>query len=146
MKAPRILRALRRWRGETAETPEPFTMTEPGLPVRRPLPSADSTQAGPAYTIPEECRLHILAEWLGTAGGGARGLGADLADELRAGLPGVRDCDIARVLLALEPVLERIAGEQEDPLAALLVIRDSLLGAPVALAELDLALAERGLW
>lgn len=130
---------------EPAPRPEPRRDPEPErVPVRAPLPPADATEAGPAYTIPEECRLHVLAEWLGAASEGTRGFGADLADGLRAKLPGVRDSDIARVLLALEPALERIAGEQEDAETALLVIRDSLLGAPPVLAELDMALAERG--
>jgi hypothetical protein len=77
---------------------------------------------------------------------GFRVLAADLADNLRAGLPGVPDSHIARVLLRLEPALERIAADQEDPAAALTAIWDALLGAPVPLAALDLALAERGSW
>ena len=137
-------RLRRCWRGEAAETPGPGSAPEPEAPARVPLPAADATEAGPAYTVPEECRLHVLAEWLRAGSDGTQGLGRDLADALRKALPGVRDSDIAKALLALEPELERVARDQPDAEAAMQAIWDSLLGAPVVLAELDLALAERG--
>ena len=135
-----------RWRGMTAEAAGPIAEPDPGLPVRAPLPAADSTHAAPAYTIPEECRLRILAEWLGASSDGTRELGGSLAGALRKSLPDTGDRDIAKVLLALLPVLEALAAEQPDAEAALQVIWDSLLGGPPVLAELDLALAERGSW
>jgi hypothetical protein len=140
-------RLRRHLRPEAAQAPDPEPIPEATpepLPVREPLPLADSTEARAAYTIPEECRLHILAEWYATASDGTRELGADLADRLRTDLPDVRDSDVAKVLLALEGVLEQVEAEQPSAESALTVIRDALLGAPVRLAELDLALAERG--
>lgn len=139
-------RLLRLWRGEAAEAPAPELAPEPEPPARVPLPAADTTEAGPAYTIPEECRLRVLAEWAAMSGETTRFLGANLADDLRTALPGVRDSEIARMLLALEPLLEGLAAEQVSAEAALTVIRDSILAGTVALAELDLALAERGDW
>lgn len=142
-----VARLRRCWRPEAAQDREPeFTPEPEPLPVRQPLPAADATEAAPAYTIPEECRLHVLAERLrlGVDSDGFRRLGTGLADELRETLPGVPDSHIARVLLALEPVLERLAAEQDELEVVMTVFRDSLLGAPPVLAELDLALAERG--
>lgn len=141
-------RLRRYWRPVVAPEPVPEPEPEPELPVRTPLPAADATYAPPAYSIPEECRLHVLAERLrlGLDSDGFRRLGTGLADELREALPGVPDSHIARVLLALEPVLERLAAEQDELEVVMTVFRDSLLGAPPVLAELDLALAERGSW
>lgn len=142
-----VARLRRYWQPETVQAPEPeFTPEPEPLPVRQPLPAADATEAAPAYTIPEECRLHVLAEWLGVASETTQELGTDLADRLRQALPGVRDSEMARVLLVLGPALEGLAAEQEDAQSAVLVIRDSLDAATVRLAELDLALAERNPW
>jgi hypothetical protein len=141
-------RLLRLWRGEAAEAPESefAPEPEPEAPVRTPLPAADATEAGPAYTIPEECRLRVLAEWLRVASDGTQTLAEDLAGQLRSALPGMRDHEIAKVLLALEPVLEQVARDQHDAYAAMQAIWDSVLGGTAVLAEFDLALAERGDW
>jgi hypothetical protein len=58
----------------------------------------------------------------------------------------MRDCDIARVLLALEPLLCQMTEGEPDAGTVLRVVIDALLGAPPVLAELELALAERGTW
>jgi hypothetical protein len=58
----------------------------------------------------------------------------------------MRDHEIAKVLLALEPVLEQVARDQHDAYAAMQAIWDSVLGGTAVLAEFDLALAERGDW
>jgi hypothetical protein len=132
-------------RPEPRREPEPEPEPEP-FPVRAPLPAADATGAGPAYTIPEECRLRVLAEWLRVASDGTQTLAEDLAGQLRSALPGMRDHEIAKVLLALEPVLEQVARGQHDAYAAMQAIWDSVLGGTAVLAEFDLALAERGDW
>lgn len=110
----------------------------------RPAVTADGADDGPAFTLAEECQLRILDEWRSTAGPGARECGETLADSLRLALPGVADADIARVLLALDAEMRLTMADQDDPEAALMIIADGLMGAAPILAELELALADRG--
>lgn len=138
-----------RWQREAAEAPELGLMPEE-IPVpervRPPLPAADLAEAGPVFTVAEECRLHVLAEQYAAASPGARDAGDHLAGWLLAALPDMRGADIARVLLAVEPALEDAADCQGDERTALRVIADALQGAPVVVAGLELALAEECRW
>lgn len=110
--------------------------------VRPPLPAADLAEAGPVFTVAEECRLHVLAEQYATASDGARDAGDCLAGWLLAALPDMRGADIAKVLLAAEAALADAAGSSANEHMALRVIADALQGAPVVLGGLEMALAE----
>jgi hypothetical protein len=147
----RFARLLSRWQREAAEAPEPGLVPEEApAPVtvraRPPLPSADLAEAGPAFTVAEECRLHVLAEQYAVAGDGARDAGDHLAGWLLKELPDMRGADIAKVLLAAEAALGDAANSAANEHMALRVIADALQGAPVVLGGLELALAERGAW
>jgi GNAT superfamily N-acetyltransferase len=145
--AGRLARLLSRWQREAAEAPELGLVPEEApVPARPPLPAADLAETGPAFTIPEEVRLRVLAEQYAAAGGGARDAGEHLAGWLLAALPDMRGADIAKVLLALEPALADAADSQPDERTALRVIADGLQGAPPIVAGLELALAEERAW
>jgi hypothetical protein len=145
----RLARLLSRWQREAAEAPELGLVPEDApvpVPVRPPLPAADLAEAGPAFTVAEERRLHVLADQYAAASQGSRDAGEHLAGWLLAALPDMRGADIAKVLIAVEPALGDAANSQDDPHTALRVIADALAGAPPVLAGLELALAEGSRW
>jgi hypothetical protein len=147
----RLGRLWSRWQREAAEAPELGLVPEEApvpvpVPARPPLPAADLAETGPAFTVAEECRLHVLAEQYAAASDGARDAADHLAGWLLAALPDMRGADIAKVLLALEPALEDAANSQPDERTALRVIADGLQGAPPVVAGLELALAEERAW
>jgi GNAT superfamily N-acetyltransferase len=143
----RLSRLLSRWQREAAEAPELGLVQAPApAPARAPLPAADLAEAGPAFTVAEECRLHVLAEQYAAASDGARDAAEHLAGWLLAALPDMRGADIARVLLAVEPALADAAESQPDEYGALRVIADALACAPPIVAGLELALAEERAW
>lgn len=115
---------------------------EPELPAAAPFEAA--APAAPSFTLIEEVQLSDLAARRAMASDGAREAGEDLASRLTVALPDMRAADIARVLLALEPALSD-ATDGEEPDWALIVIKDSLLGAPAVLAERAFLDGDRGI-
>jgi hypothetical protein len=142
----RYRRELARARRELAEAREPAPVPEEAREpeLSAPLPAADATEAPSPFAAEEEGRLFVLAEWARGASPGAAELGARLADRLRWDVPDLKDADLARVMLSAGAYLQEAAGLQDDDAGALRAVTDAILGAPPALAELDLALAERG--
>ena len=149
MSAPRMVAwLLSRWQREAEQVPVPVFLPdpvpEPG-PQWPPYPPPAGETA--VFTVPEEVRLRDLADRLRDAGDGARSWGDRLADSLREQVPDLADADLARVALAVLAFAEEASAEQDHGTEdTLCVLADALLGAPAALAavDLDLDLAGEG--
>jgi hypothetical protein len=147
-----LARMLRRVRAaaQAPVPPPPGREPEAVRPLRVPLPAEDSAEPVPGFSRPEECRVRVLADWLGSASPGTQKWGVALADCLRLELPDVPDAVLARVLLVTGGYAEAAADSQADDFSSLRAVAFALLGAPAVLAELgldlELELAEEHRW
>ncbi len=149
MSAPRMVAwLLSRWQREAEQVPVqvPVFLPDPAPEPEWP-PYPPPADEAAVFTVAEEVRLRDLAGRLRDAGDGARSWGDRLADSLRQQVPDLPDAALARVALAVLAFAEEASAEQDHGTEdTLCVLADALLGAPAALAavDLDLDLAGEG--